>query len=123
MGNGADRIAHASDCAVHNAPALPIGPCDCGAEERVMAELRAALAARDEAGALAAAAGLAMEGFRQQKIAAEAALTAAREALKRGKHYLDGIAQSSAVPDWARRNADLGSKEIDKALASGKGEG
>jgi hypothetical protein len=22
---------HASDCAVHNAPALPIGPCDCGA--------------------------------------------------------------------------------------------
>lgn len=23
--------AHASDCAVHNAPALPVGPCDCGA--------------------------------------------------------------------------------------------
>lgn len=22
---------HASDCAVHNAPALPIGPCDCAA--------------------------------------------------------------------------------------------
>jgi hypothetical protein len=22
--------AHASDCAVHNAPALPIGECDCG---------------------------------------------------------------------------------------------
>ena len=21
---------HASDCAVHNAPALPKGPCDCG---------------------------------------------------------------------------------------------
>ncbi|MCE9565784.1 MAG: hypothetical protein K8U57_27480 [Planctomycetes bacterium] len=21
--------AHASDCAVHNAPALPVGPCDC----------------------------------------------------------------------------------------------
>lgn len=21
---------HASDCAVHNAPALPVGPCDCG---------------------------------------------------------------------------------------------
>ena len=20
---------HASDCAVHNAPALPVGPCDC----------------------------------------------------------------------------------------------
>lgn len=24
---------HASDCAVHNAPALPVGPCDCGAKE------------------------------------------------------------------------------------------
>jgi hypothetical protein len=24
-------IQHASDCAVHNAPALPVGPCDCGA--------------------------------------------------------------------------------------------
>jgi hypothetical protein len=24
---------HASDCAVHNAPALPVGPCDCGAAE------------------------------------------------------------------------------------------
>lgn len=23
---------HASDCAVHNAPALPVGPCDCGIE-------------------------------------------------------------------------------------------
>lgn len=23
---------HASDCSVHNAPALPIGPCDCGLE-------------------------------------------------------------------------------------------
>lgn len=23
--------AHKSDCAVHNAPALPVGPCDCGA--------------------------------------------------------------------------------------------
>lgn len=22
---------HASDCALHNAPALPVGPCDCGA--------------------------------------------------------------------------------------------
>jgi hypothetical protein len=22
---------HASDCATHNAPALPVGPCDCGA--------------------------------------------------------------------------------------------
>ena len=25
------EIVHASDCAVHNAPALPTGPCDCGA--------------------------------------------------------------------------------------------
>jgi len=23
-------ILHASDCALHNAPALPVGPCDCG---------------------------------------------------------------------------------------------
>jgi len=23
---------HSSDCAVHNAPALPVGPCDCGVE-------------------------------------------------------------------------------------------
>lgn len=22
---------HLSDCAVHNGPALPVGPCDCGA--------------------------------------------------------------------------------------------
>lgn len=27
-----DGDGHASDCAVHNAPALPVGPCDCGAE-------------------------------------------------------------------------------------------
>jgi hypothetical protein len=26
-----EAVQHASDCAVHNAPALPIGPCDCGA--------------------------------------------------------------------------------------------
>lgn len=25
------RVIHASDCALHNAPALPPGPCDCGA--------------------------------------------------------------------------------------------
>jgi len=24
-----DRVIHASDCAVHNGPALPEGPCDC----------------------------------------------------------------------------------------------
>jgi len=27
------RVLHSSDCATHNAPALPPGPCDCGAEE------------------------------------------------------------------------------------------
>lgn len=25
---------HASDCAVHNAPALPVGPCNCGAQAK-----------------------------------------------------------------------------------------
>ncbi len=24
------RVRHASDCAVHNMPAMPNGPCDCG---------------------------------------------------------------------------------------------
>lgn len=24
---------HKSDCALHNGPALPVGPCDCGASE------------------------------------------------------------------------------------------
>lgn len=29
-----DRLmSHASDCAVNNAPAMPIGECDCGAED------------------------------------------------------------------------------------------
>ena len=28
-------IQHASDCAVHNEPAYPNGPCDCGAEDIV----------------------------------------------------------------------------------------
>ena len=26
-----ETTGHASDCAVHNAPALPVGPCTCGA--------------------------------------------------------------------------------------------
>lgn len=26
-------VEHWSDCAVHNAPALPAGPCDCGGYE------------------------------------------------------------------------------------------
>lgn len=24
---------HKSDCALHNGPALPVGPCDCGATQ------------------------------------------------------------------------------------------
>jgi len=28
---GAEAIQHASDCAIHNAPALKPGRCDCGA--------------------------------------------------------------------------------------------
>jgi hypothetical protein len=30
---------HASDCAVHNAPALPVAPCDCGYAENVNEEM------------------------------------------------------------------------------------
>jgi hypothetical protein len=26
-------VTHASSCAVHNAPALPAGPCDCNAND------------------------------------------------------------------------------------------
>jgi hypothetical protein len=29
-----DEAIHASDCALHNAPALPVGPCNCGAAVR-----------------------------------------------------------------------------------------
>lgn len=29
--DAAQEVQHDSDCAVHNAPALPVGPCDCGA--------------------------------------------------------------------------------------------
>ena len=29
---------HFSDCATHNAPALPVGPCDCGYDARVLLE-------------------------------------------------------------------------------------
>lgn len=28
-----DGCDHASDCALHNEPASPAGPCDCGAPE------------------------------------------------------------------------------------------
>ena len=30
-GTKASQVVHASDCAVHNMPAYPAGPCDCGA--------------------------------------------------------------------------------------------
>lgn len=28
------KVMHDSDCAVHNEPAYPAGPCDCGAEAK-----------------------------------------------------------------------------------------
>ena len=30
--NPKPRVIHASDCALHNMPAYPAGPCDCGAD-------------------------------------------------------------------------------------------
>jgi hypothetical protein len=30
LGSQSRKVCHDSDCAVHNAPALPVGPCDCG---------------------------------------------------------------------------------------------
>jgi hypothetical protein len=33
-----DGIIHASDCAVHNGPAYPAGPCDCGAAQKTKRE-------------------------------------------------------------------------------------
>lgn len=40
---------HASDCAVHNGPALPPGRCDCGADLTTLSTLLGSLAARDAA--------------------------------------------------------------------------
>ena len=37
------EIQHASDCAVHNAPAMEPGPCDCGAIEVTDAMVQAGL--------------------------------------------------------------------------------
>lgn len=34
---------HMSDCAVNNDPALPVGPCDCGAEAREASTINAFL--------------------------------------------------------------------------------
>jgi hypothetical protein len=41
---------HASDCATNNAPALPVGDCDCGKDPffTAMAEYREALAVWDK---------------------------------------------------------------------------
>jgi len=36
-------VQHMSDCALHNGPALPVGPCDCQAEEREAAAINAFL--------------------------------------------------------------------------------
>lgn len=36
-------VQHMSDCALHNGPALPVGPCDCKAEEREAATINAFL--------------------------------------------------------------------------------
>jgi hypothetical protein len=33
-----DGILHASDCAVHNGPAYPAGPCDCGVAQKTERE-------------------------------------------------------------------------------------
>lgn len=41
----AGRGVHASDCAVHNEPAYPNGPCDCGLVATINAELVEALEA------------------------------------------------------------------------------
>ena len=40
---------HASDCAVHNGPALPPGPCDCGADLNTLPTLLRSQEARDAA--------------------------------------------------------------------------
>jgi hypothetical protein len=37
---------HHSDCAIYNAPALPVGPCNCGLEERLRAEIERLTASR-----------------------------------------------------------------------------
>lgn len=39
-------VEHASDCALHNGPALPPGPCDCGAFQSVVLDNKLAERAR-----------------------------------------------------------------------------
>jgi len=45
----ADKL-HWSDCAVHNAPAYPAGPCDCGVEKEPPSEWAGIKAILDEYG-------------------------------------------------------------------------
>lgn len=45
-------MAHWSDCAVHNAPALPAGPCDC-AKDAPSADKLAVAMAESRAGDIA----------------------------------------------------------------------
>lgn len=40
---------HYSSCAVHNMPAYPAGPCDCGLEDRLRARIDAERDARERA--------------------------------------------------------------------------
>jgi hypothetical protein len=30
-----ENCGHKSDCALHNGPALPVEPCDCGQSEKI----------------------------------------------------------------------------------------
>jgi hypothetical protein len=49
-------MQHASDCAVHNAPALPVGKCDCGARtaklETALRDIRSKVHAHNRGGEL-----------------------------------------------------------------------
>jgi hypothetical protein len=38
---------HASDCAVHNTPALPVGPCDCGTDSSHLEDMGVVKAVAD----------------------------------------------------------------------------
>lgn len=74
----APRALHASDCAVHNAPALPVGPCDCGARPPRRTPRSEALA---NARAAIAKARWATAPYMPHDVAAEALLSAMRAAL------------------------------------------
>ena len=79
--DAADAHTHKSDCAVHNAPALPIGPCDCGVGltqrlRRIAAQTQYANTAR----ALTDAAALIEQQARE--LAAARAVIAAADAMR-----------------------------------------